>query len=87
MERLIRRIESKKIKGRWTQLKYNGFSKKVDKLESQYNKAVKEMSKGFTCFGSILQEFGIWVMYSEVTKLKKHFSDATSTNGTRHIDF
>ena len=51
MDRLVRRIEAKKNKHQWTQLKYNGFSDKVDNLESKYNKNGSDMLNEFTRLG------------------------------------
>ena len=56
MDRLIRRIEAKKNKHQWTKLKYNGFSDKVNDLESKYNKIGSDMMNKFPHFGSVMKE-------------------------------
>ena len=80
IERLVKRIEAKKTEHQWTQLKYNGFSAKVEDLETKYNGAINNMISEFSMFCSIMKGIGMWTMYSEVTKLKKKFCDISSTN-------
>ena len=68
--------------------KNTGFSDKVPKLESQYNKTSKEITKEFNHFASIIQEVQVWVLYTEVKNSEnistKHHSKFFSKYDIRH---